>query len=147
GLYVYAHMHHDEVTANPTYQALSAKAKKLNVEAGEALSFITPEILSLSEAELDKLIEDPSLKEFKFTLSEMKREKAHVLSKTEEALLAQGGNLSSAPQTIFGMLNNADMKFPKIKNEDGKEVELTHGNYIQFLESPNREVRERAFKA
>ncbi|GIO95887.1 oligoendopeptidase F [Paenibacillus lautus] len=146
-LYVYAHMHHDEDTANPTYQALSAKAKKLNVEAGEALSFITPEILSLSEAELDKLIEDPSLKEFKFTLSEMKREKAHVLSKTEEALLAQVGNLSSAPQTIFGMLNNADMKFPKIKNEDGKEVELTHGNYIQFLESPNREVRERAFKA
>lgn len=146
-LYVYAHMHHDEDTANPTYQALTAKAKKLNVEAGEALSFITPEILSLSEAELDKLIDDPSLKEFKFTLTEMKREKAHVLSKTEEALLAQVGNLSSAPQTIFGMLNNADMKFPKIKNEDGKDVELTHGNYIQFLESPNREVRERAFKA
>ncbi|AYB43068.1 oligoendopeptidase F [Paenibacillus lautus] len=146
-LYVYAHMHHDEDTANPTYQALTAKAKKLNVEAGEALSFITPEILSLSEAELDKLIEDPALKEFKFTLTEMKREKAHVLSKTEEALLAQVGNLSSAPQTIFGMLNNADMKFPKIKNEDGKDVELTHGNYIQFLESPNREVRERAFKA
>ncbi|WP_090909417.1 oligoendopeptidase F [Paenibacillus sp. cl141a] len=146
-LYVYAHMHHDEDTANPTYQALTAKAKKLNVEAGEALSFITPEILSLSETELDKLIEDPSLKEFKFTLTEMKREKAHVLSKTEEALLAQVGNLSSAPQTIFGMLNNADMKFPKIKNEDGKDVELTHGNYIQFLESPNREVRERAFKA
>ncbi|MHA2857841.1 oligoendopeptidase F [Paenibacillus sp. HGF5] len=146
-LYVYAHMHHDEDTANPTYQALTAKAKKLNVEAGEALSFITPEILSLSEAELDKLIEDPSLKEFKFTLTEMKREKAHVLSKTEEALLAQVGNLSSAPQTIFGMLNNADMKFPRIKNEDGKDVELTHGNYIQFLESPNREVRERAFKA
>lgn len=146
-LYVYAHMHHDEDTANPTYQALTAKAKKLNVEAGEALSFITPEILSLSEAELDKLIDDPSLKEFKFTLTEMKREKAHVLSKTEEALLAQVGNLSSAPQTIFGMLNNADMKFPRIKNEDGKDVELTHGNYIQFLESPNREVRERAFKA
>lgn len=146
-LYVYAHMHHDEDTANPTYQSLSAKAKKLNVEAGEALSFITPEILSLSEAELNKLIEDPALKEFKFTLTEMKREKAHVLSKTEEALLAQVGNLSSAPQTIFGMLNNADMKFPKIKNEEGKEVELTHGNYIQFLESPNREVRERAFKA
>jgi len=146
-LYVYAHMHHDEDTANPTYQALSAKAKKLNVEVGESLSFITPEILALSDAELDQLIADPLLKEYQFTLVEMKREKAHVLSKTEEALLAQVGNLSSAPQTIFGMLNNADMKFPKIKNEDGKEVELTHGNYIQFLESPNREVRERAFKA
>lgn len=146
-LYVYAHLHHDEDTANPTYQALSSKAKKLNVEVGEALSFITPEILALSDAELDKLIADPSLQDYRFTLTEMKREKAHVLSKTEEALLAQVGNLSTAPQTIFGMMNNADMKFPKIMNEEGKEVELTHGNYIQFLENPNREVRERAFKA
>lgn len=146
-LYVYAHMHHDEDTANPTYQALSQKSKKLNVEAGEALSFITPEILALSDSELDTLIADPSLADYKFTLTEMKREKAHILSKTEEALLAQVGNLSSAPQTIFGMLNNADMKFPKIKDEHGKEVELTHGNYIQFLENPNRSVREAAFKA
>lgn len=146
-LYVYAHMHHDEDTANPTYQALTQKAKKLSVEVGEALSFITPEILALSEAELDKLITDPTLSDYKFTLMEMKREKAHILTKAEEALLAQVGNLSSAPQTIFGMLNNADMKFPAIKDETGKEVELTHGSYIQFLESPNREVRESAFKA
>lgn len=146
-LYVYAHLHHDEDTANPTYQALSQKAKKLNVQVGEALSFVTPEILSLPDEKLDAFIADPVLAPYKFTLTEMKREKAHVLSKTEEALLAQVGNLSQAPQTIFGMLNNADLKFPKIKNEEGKEVELTHGNYIQFLENPNREVRERAFKA
>lgn len=146
-LYVYAHLHHDEDTANPTYQALSQKAKKMSVQIGEALSFVTPEILSLPDDKLDAFIADPELAAYKFTLTEMKREKAHILSKNEEALLAQVGNLAQAPQTIFGMLNNADFKFPKIKNEEGKEVELTHGNYIQFLESPNREVRERAFKA
>ncbi|WP_036625346.1 oligoendopeptidase F [Paenibacillus barengoltzii] len=146
-LYVYAHLHHDEDTTNPTYQALVQKAKKLSVEVSEALSFITPEILALPEQELDKLINDPALADYKFTLQEIKREKAHVLSKTEEALLAQVGNLSQAPQQIFGMINNADMKFPKIKDENGNEVDLTHGSYIQFLENPNREVRERAFKA
>ncbi|NMO95391.1 oligoendopeptidase F [Paenibacillus lemnae] len=146
-LFVYAHMHHDEDTADPTYQALTQKAKKLSVEVGEALSFITPEILAMSDSQLDELIANPALSEYNFTLTEMKREKAHILSKAEEALLAQVGNLSSAPQTIFGMLNNADMKFPKIKDENGKEVELTHGSYIQFLESPNRQVREAAFKA
>ncbi|MEA3568974.1 oligoendopeptidase F [Paenibacillus phoenicis] len=146
-LYVYAHLHHDEDTTNPTYQALVQKAKKLSVEVSEALSFITPEILALPEQELDKLINDPVLADYKFTLQEIKREKAHVLSKTEEALLAQVGNLSQAPQQIFGMINNADMKFPKIKDENGNEVDLTHGSYIQFLENPNREVRERAFKA
>ncbi|MFM9277914.1 oligoendopeptidase F [Paenibacillus jiagnxiensis] len=146
-VYVYAHLHHDEDTAEPTYQALSQKAKKLSVEVSEALSFITPEILSLPEGKLDEFIAAPELAPYKFTLQEMKREKAHILSKPEEALLAQVGNLSQAPQTIFGMLNNADLKFPRIKDENGNEVELTHGSYIQFLENPNREVRERAFKA
>ncbi len=146
-LYVYAHLSHDQDTTNPTYQALVQKAKKLSVEVSEALSFITPEILALPEQELDSYINNPELADYKFTLQEIKREKAHVLSKTEEALLAQVGNLSQAPQQIFGMINNADMKFPKIKDEHGKEVELTHGSYIQFLENPNREVRERAFKA
>ena len=77
----------------------------------------------------------------------MKRQKAHVLSKAEEALLAQVGNLAQAPSTIFGMLNNADMKFPKVKNEQGEEIELTHGRYIQFLESKDRDVRKNAFEA
>ncbi|CAH1190239.1 Oligoendopeptidase F, plasmid [Paenibacillus auburnensis] len=146
-LYVYAHMRQDEDTAAPTYQALTQKAKKLSVEAGEALSFVTPEILALPVEKLDQFIADPALFAYTFTLTEMKREKAHVLSKAEEALLAQVGNISQAPQNIFGMLNNADLKFPKIKNEEGKEVELTHGSYIQFLESPDREVRKNAFKA
>ncbi|MBE0336574.1 oligoendopeptidase F [Paenibacillus sp. 23TSA30-6] len=146
-VYVYAHLHHDEDTAEPTYQGLSQKAKKLGVEVSESLSFVTPEILALPDNQLDALIKDPKLADYRFTLQEMKREKAHILGKSEEALLAQVGNLAQAPQTIFGMLNNADLKFPKIKDENGKEVELTHGSYIQFLESPHREVRERAFKA
>jgi len=146
-LYVYAGMRHHQDMADPTYQALNDKAKKLSVEVGEALSFITPEILSLSEEQLKALIEDPALKPYKQTLEEMLRQKPHVLSKAEEALMAQVGNISQAPSNIFGMINNADMKFPKIKNDKGEEVELTHGRYIQFLESRNREVRESAFKA
>lgn len=146
-LYVYANMRHHEDTAEPAFQALSDKSKKLSVEVSEATSFITPEILSLSEAELKSLIDAPSLAKYKRTLSEMLRQKPHILSKNEESLLAQVGNISQAPNTIFGMLNNADLKFPKVKNEQGEEVELSHGRYIQFLESRNVEVRRDAFKA
>lgn len=146
-LYVYANMKHHEDTAEAEFQALSEKSKKLSVEVGEALSFIVPEILSLSDEQLNALLANPELSLYKRTLEEMKREKAHVLSKAEEALLAQVGNLAQAPSTIFGMLNNADMKFPKIKDEHGKEIELTQGRYIQFLESKNREVRKNAFEA
>jgi len=146
-LYVYARLHHDEDTTDPVYQALTDKAKKLSVEVSEALSFITPEILSLPEDELRRLADDPKLAKYRHTMEEIIRQKPHVLSKSEEALLAQVGNLSQAPGTIFGMMNNADLKFPKIRNDQGEEVELTHGTYIQFLESRNREVRKAAFKA
>ena len=146
-LYVYANMRHHEDTAEPQYQSLSEKSKQLTVTVGEALSFMTPEILALSDEQLDKLIADPALASYHFTLTEMKRQKAHVLSKQEEALLAQVGSMSKAPESIYSMLNNADMKFPKIKNEKGEEVELTHGRYIQFLESRNADVRKAAFEA
>lgn len=134
-------------TTVPEYQALSEKAKRLSVEAGEALSFIAPEILNLPEERLKELESHPELEPYRFTISELIRQKAHVLSLEEEALLAQVGNLSQAPSTIFGMINNADMKFPKIRDENGEEKELTHGNYIQFLESRDRDVRKRAFQA
>ncbi|AFC28790.1 oligoendopeptidase F [Paenibacillus mucilaginosus] len=145
-LYVYANMKHHEDMADPVYQALSDKSKKLSVEVGEALSFVSPEILSLSDEVLQALVGHPDLAFYKRTLEEMIRQKQHVLGKSEEALLAQVGNLSQAPGTIYGMLNNADLKFPKVKNEQGEEVELTHGRYIQFLESRNREVRREAFQ-
>ncbi|TNJ65674.1 oligoendopeptidase F [Paenibacillus hemerocallicola] len=146
-LYVYANMRHHEDMAEPTYQSLSDKAKKLNVEVGEALSFITPEILSLSDEKLQALVANAELAKYKKTLVDMLRQKPHILSKQEEALLAQVGNLSQAPETIFGMLNNADLKFPKVKNENGEEIELTQGRYIQFLESRDRDVRKNAFEA
>ncbi|CAG7650638.1 oligoendopeptidase F [Paenibacillus allorhizosphaerae] len=145
-LYVYANMKHHEDMADPTYQALSDKATKLSVQTGEATSFISPEILSLTDERLQKLVSAPELSFYKRTLEEMIRQKQHVLSKAEEVLLAQVGNMSQAPSTIFGMLNNADLKFPKVKNEKGEEVELTHGRYIQFLESRNRSVRKQAFE-
>jgi len=146
-LYVYAHMKHHEDTANPTYQALSDKASKLSVQVNEALSFISPEILSLSAEQLQSFVDDPELAFYKRTLEEMIRQKPHVLSRAEEALIAQVGNLAQSPGKIFNLLNNADLKFPKIKNEQGEEVELTHGRYIQFLESRDRDVRRNAFKA
>jgi len=146
-LYVYANMKHHEDTAEPEFQALSDKAKKISVEVSEALSFISPEILSLSDEQLHKLVNEPALAFYKDTLEEMIRQKPHTLGKEQEALLAQAGNMAVAPNTIYGMLNNADLKFPNVKNENGEDVPLTHGSYIQFLESRNRDVRKGAFEA
>ncbi len=147
-LYVYAKMKLDEDMKNTEFQALTDKAEKLAVQVSEKTSFITPEILSLPTETLKSFIDDPSLdKSYKKTLEEMLRQKDHVLSEKEEALLAKVGNIAGASGNTYRMLNNADLKFPVVENEKGEEIELTHGRYIEFLESKDREVRKNAFDA
>ncbi|WP_018132614.1 oligoendopeptidase F [Effusibacillus pohliae] len=147
-LYAYARMRRDEDNTNATYQALTDRAATLSVQASSATAFVTPEILSIPPETLEQFMaEEPELQLYQFALQEILRTKEHVLSPAEEQLLAAVGELAHAPGTIFGMLNNADIKFPTIRDENGEEVELTKGRYIQFLESKDRRVRKDAFEA
>src|SRR5699024_3097885 len=113
-----------------------------------AMSYIIPEILSIDETVLNRVMEaNEDFQKYKHTLDEMNRHRPHVLSEREAALLAKAAEpLNNAGQT-FTMLNNDDLTFPTIKNEQGEDVQLTHGRYIGFLESKDRNVRKQAFKA
>ncbi len=147
-LYTYAHMRYDQDTTNSTYQALNDRAANLYTQVGSALSFIVPEILSVDEAKIKSFLQEKEeLKVYEHALDEINRQRPHVLSAKEEALLAQVSEVTSTSSNTFGMLNNADLTFPTIKDENGEEVEVTHGRYIRFLESDDRRVREDAFKA
>ncbi|WP_096467709.1 oligoendopeptidase F [Aneurinibacillus soli] len=146
-VYVYARMRRDEDNTNTTYQGMTDRAGSLNVSVSSATSFLVPEILAMPEEKLEDYIADPVLASHTFYLKEIKRQKAHVLSAIEEQIVAQAGELAQAPQTIFGMINNADMVFPTITDEHGNDVQITHGRYIQLMESQDRRVRQEAFKA
>lgn len=147
-LYAYTHMKLDEDTRNSNSQSLSDKGMSLYVEVGDKTSFLEPEILTLDKETIERYLEEnEELKLYTQLLDDLMRQKEHILSAREESILAQLGEVANAPQKIFSMLNNADLKFPTIKDEEGKDVEITHGNFIPLLESKNREVRESAFKA
>ncbi len=144
---VYASMRRDEDAANSTYQALSDRAMSLAAKARAAGSFMTPEILAIPTETLQGFMEkEPGLKEYKFELEDLLREKAHVRSQEVEELLAQSSEVTAAAGKIFSTFANADLRFPKVKDENGNEVELTEGRWPRFRESANREVRENAFK-
>lgn len=147
-VFAYAHLKKDEDSTNSTYVALEDRAKGLVAEVSNALSFIQPEILKLEESRLQEYLEaHKGLQRYRHQLEEINRQRAHVLSSAEEAILAQAGDVISAPATIFAMINNADMKFPIVQDEHGEGKELTHGRFISFMESKDRKVREEAFKA
>ncbi|WP_077370029.1 oligoendopeptidase F [Anaerosalibacter sp. Marseille-P3206] len=144
---VYARMRSDEDSRNSTYQALTDRAMGLAALVQEKTSFIVPEILSLDESEMEKYInEQKDLEVYRHFLDTILRKKEHVLSQREEALLAQMSEVSESPQNTFSMLNNADIKFPSIVDENGNEVEITHGNFIPFMESKDRRVRKDAYE-
>jgi oligoendopeptidase F len=147
-IYVYAHMRKDEDNANPVYQALSSRAETLGTEVASATSFIVPEILAIPDDRLASFRASiPGLALYDHFLDDLIRHKPHTRSAGEEQILAMAGEISQAPRNIFGMLNNADLKFPVIRDEEGREVELTKGRYIQFMESRDRRVRKDAFEA
>ncbi|NSL51454.1 oligoendopeptidase F [Calidifontibacillus erzurumensis] len=147
-LYTYAHMRYDQDTTNSFYQSLNARAENLYTEASSSFSFIDPEILAMDEQKLKSFLnEHEDLKLYEHVLDELNRMRPHILSENEEAILAQASEVMGSPSNTFGMLNNADMKFPAIIDENGEEVEVTHGRYLRFLESSDRRVREDAFKA
>jgi oligoendopeptidase F len=146
-LYVYAKMRRDENNAEPRYQTLFDRIENLAVQVGSASSYIVPEITSISEEKLKAFMDEMGeLKVYQHFFQELIRRRQHVLSQEEERLLAMSSDLSVAPGNIFSMLNNADIKFPVIKDEDGKEIELTKGRYGRFMESQDRRVRKEAFE-
>ena len=147
-VYVYARMKKDEDNRVSQYQALNDRCNSLIAKVSSAMSFFTPELLSIPEDRLFNFLEENErLSKYRFLIQDTLRLKAHVLTPEEENLLAQVGEVMSATNDIFSMLNNADMKFGEIKDADGDMVELTQGNYISFMESYDRSVRKNAFTA
>lgn len=147
-LYSYAHMRYDQDTTNAHYQGLNDRASQLATQMSSHVAFVVPEILSIPQEKIRKFLSDnDELKLYTHALDEINRQRSHILSQKEEALLAEVSEVTSSPSNTFGMLNNADLTFPTIKDENGEEVEVTHGRYLRFLESENRTVRKAAFTA
>ncbi len=146
-IYVYANQKYHEDTANAVYQDLSNKANALSVQVRSALSFATPEILSIPEETIVQFKHEAGeLMLYDFYLKDILRMKPHILSGELEELLADAGEIAEAPDNIFSMFNNADIKFPEIEDENGEKVRITHGRYGQLLESMDRRVRREAFE-
>jgi oligoendopeptidase F len=147
-LFAYASLKRDEDTRATDYQALYNKIYSLYVKFGAASSYITPEILAIPEETIREFIAGTEgLKMYEHDLEDTMRQREHILSEKEEALLAAAGNVFRAPSDAFGMLTNADMTFPEIENEKGEKVNTSNSLYYVFRGSADRKLREANEKA
>ena len=146
-LFVYASMRKDEDTTNSKYQGMYDRAMQLVVSASTIASYIEPEILAIPQTTLDRFVQDTTgLGVYKHQLDDLNRKRPHVRSAEVEAILAAAGEISDAPDSIFSMIENADLRLTLIKDEEGAEVPLTKGNYLVYIRSTDRRVRKEAFE-
>ncbi|WP_247950728.1 oligoendopeptidase F [Streptococcus cristatus] len=147
-LYSYAHMKNDQDTRVAKYQEYQAKGMTLYSEFGQSFAFYEPEFMAITEEQYQAfLAEQPGLQLYQHYFDKLLKKKAHILTQREEELLAGAGEIFGAAGETFAILDNADIVFPMVHDEDGNEVQLSHGNYITLVESKNREVRKEAYEA
>ena len=146
-LYVYAHLKADENTADSEGRSRLERISAKSAEISGNCSWFQPELLAMDESRFDSFRKDGTLAFYRRTLDEIAEERPHTLSAAEERILSMASDVLSAPHKAFSLLNDADMRFPSITDAEGAKTELTHGNFIKFLECPVRTVRKEAFSA
>ena len=145
--YVYGHMKQDEDNRVEESQAMNSLAQTTIAKLSTLTSFATPELLAAPDGLLLEYVKkEPELAMYRFYIESLLREKDHILSDAEERIMAQFSEVTPATNQIFTMLNNADIDFGKITDEKGNQVELTHGNYIKFMQSQDEVLRKAAYE-
>lgn len=145
-LHLYAHMRHDEDSRIAKYTSMQDRALSLYVRFSSAVSFAEPELTALPDELLKNYAADPDLKDHDYFFRQLIKAKPHILSASEEKLLAEGGEMYSQFQNIFSMIDNADIKFGEVKDKEGDVISLTHGIYGVLLHGKDRELRKAAFE-
>lgn len=148
GLINYAQRKNDEDTRESRYQDMVSRLEMLFVDISGASAFVTPEILSIDDETMERFYkEQPAMELYRLCIDRVRRRKAHILSEAEERVMALAGDMTNSPDTIFSMLNDADMKFPDAVDKDGNKHQVTHGSYIPLMHSSDRELRKSAFQS
>lgn len=146
-LYLYAMLSKDSDMRVTKYQSMDDRIRNLYSRISTASSFIKPELLAMPGNKLIEFAEqNKDLGIYRHYFDDLLRTKSHTLSPAEEKILALSSEVLQAPYNAFSMFTNADMKFPVVKDEAGKEVEISHGRYYAAMYSKDRDFRKRAYK-
>jgi len=142
----YAQRRSDEDTRVAAYQEMVSQVTRFAVEIQSAAAFETPELLAISDEDINRLYaEAPELELYRLNIDRIRRRREHVLSDKEEAILAAAGEIAASPDDIYSMLNDADLKFPDAVDKDGNKHPVTHGTFIPLMQSYDRVLRKSAF--
>jgi len=124
----------------------SLRLDHLLTELSEESSWFLPELMKIDDEAWGKMVTAPCLQEWAGKLERIRRARPHILQDGEERLMALAAPALGAPDEIFSQLTNVDFRFGKVKDENGGEVELSHGSFASLLQRQSSEVRRNAWQ-
>jgi oligoendopeptidase F len=142
----YAHLRVAEDGGDGAARDRSLRLEHLTTELAEETAWFLPELMKIGDAEWSELIRQPHLAEWQGRLERVRRYRPHILDEGEERLMALAGPALGGPDEIFSQLTNVDFRFGTVKDEDGSEMELSHGTFASLLQRQSAEVRRRAWQ-
>ena len=146
-LFNYSSRRNDEDTRVSKYQEMNGMAMSAYVGFSSATAFETPEIMAISDADMERFYaEETGLERYRRYIFNIRRHAAHVLSPSEEKLMAMAGEMMQAPDDIYSKFADADLSFPDAVDKDGNKHPLSQGTYISYMESEDRVLRKSAFE-
>jgi oligoendopeptidase F len=147
-IYQWSMMHQVVDSENQEAIARLGQSQMLFARVQAAAAYIEPEILEIEPKKLDALMsESEELAKFRHYFDKLGTRRGHVRSAEVEQVLAEVSDVATSGYYIYNALADADLKFGKIKDEEGKDVELGQSNIWQYIRSQNRDVREAAWNA
>lgn len=146
-LVVFARLSHDvnlkDTQAKQAYELIASQFHDFATRA----SWITPEILSLSDSQFAAYLAHPKLKNYTFALESIRRNKAHVLSAESEALIALSGAARTTSEKAFSSLTDAEFMFNHASDSTGNLHPVSQATYPAYLQSNDPILRKNAFNS
>ena len=135
-----------ENTAAPAGMELRQKARLLGSRTEESVAFVRPEILALGPDRIARLVAgEASLAIYRRPLDVVLRNAPHTLDDAGEIMAATFGLATSAPESVYTTLSNADMLWPSVKLSNGQVARLDQSGYTKYRAVANRADRKKVF--
>jgi oligoendopeptidase F len=145
-VYVYASLMSAQDTRDPQAQSMLARARTMALKYGQQMSWFEPELLTIPFEQIDSdAREGLSLYRQYF---DALASRIHPLGARRSSCITLSGQArGTAGQGLLACLKNADIQFPKIRDENGDEVELDDSAFYLYMRSTDRRVRKDAYEA
>lgn len=139
-LYNFAHLHSDVEPNVQDYQTMYASIMSFYNTVSSSLDFYSVTLIENSDKVREYLL-DERLKDYRYSIGEILRQKKHTLSLEIESVISKTSSMADVASNVFDALR---LEYDPVII-DGKEHFLNSATLTEFLKNKDESVRKQAY--